>query len=213
MKKLFALSAALVLTACAAPALAPVESTVNVTGRVIELPAAARYSLATADSGLRVPFQLKRLDHIDVYLTNTTDAAAAVKIGKLDPLDDTSDTDRSWSNVKLTNLKPRTNYTVTLRGFQTNPETGNVEEVTAGSITRTGAATDDFTGSTTTFTTKYSDSDYTGASQIDQYLDDGFNLKLADQAFAGTAEGSIENDDGKLIHDGASETLEEILGT
>lgn len=192
------------LSACAGPAGLTPFRLVDVTGPVV-VPGAFNgptFALKTIDESTRVPFELNRLDSIEVW--SRKGQASFEKLGEL-AYSGYSDADHSFNPVKLVNLEPRTEYDVQLRAFQVLPGLGKIE-VTAGSMAQ-GANVADYSDSTTHISTVSQVSNVTNGANDVVNVYSGFKLKLADQDFNGQAAGDIETINGRLTGNGQSMAL------
>lgn len=167
--------------------------------------------LPPAPEMVRVPYELNRLDHIDISI-KTPQASEFTPVGRLDHYG-IGDADHSFPNVTLANLQPYQLYEVRLRAFQVDPGRGNsLVEVTAGSAAQ-GADVENLWESTTVFTTNaignngYQLPVTNGANE--QVFVPGFRLKLADQLFQGRSNGNIAATNGSLSGNGLPVTLDQ----
>ncbi|MDB5100127.1 MAG: hypothetical protein JWM80_4548 [Cyanobacteria bacterium RYN_339] len=195
IKRTLPLVAALLLAACSStPATAPASShLVNVTGAIQVVTGQLKgFSL----QNVRTPYELQRLHHVDVYLTNVTDALPTVQMGSLGyhGTDDLSN-DHSFDPIQLMGLKADKHYQVTLRAFQVDPALENptlpVEVDDLSNINVTDL-----------YTTSNQITDHVANGGNDQ-LKTTFTMQLRDQNFNGLANGKVSAVDGALVTTGA----------
>ncbi len=145
------------------------------------------FHLAAAD--VRVPFELRRLDHIDVYISNKPAEAPIGTLAGTLLAKGKADADHTFDHVRLANLPPFKDYKVTLQAFQFDPAEGAIVRVDRN----------DGGASETRFSTNLADVTYTDAAIEDVVLPTGFKLALRDQQFSGVADGGIKATDGRLL--------------
>jgi hypothetical protein len=191
LKHLSILTAALALTACATPGvvsnapIAAAEREVTVRGQVRQV--GPGYSL----QALLVPFELKRLSKIEVYLKNVTDQGDWVAKGNL-AYKGSGDADHVFDPISMANLKANKTYQVLLKAYQV---VGQAEL----------RADDQSKANITEFST--SSTLVVGGSQDLIEVTGGFKLQLSDQKFEGVASGDVVATDGKLIDPSDDEVL------
>lgn len=185
-----AIAAALAASACSgAPLMAPRSGhTVTVRGEV-RVQTQAGYGLASTDWSSRVPYELRRLDHIEVWIDNLEDGVGGSILAGTMFSDGHSDADHTFAPVVLSHLKPYTHYRVQLKAFQFDPAAGAIIPVDDNTEGHSETSFDTFDG----------ESGLTDSANEDVSLTNGFKLTLRDQPFNGSAAGTIGITDGHLV--------------
>lgn len=192
-----ALAVALMTTACSVDPVVQLkaERAIKVSG-VVHVVSAKDYSLkdlpSAVDSQPRVPFELRRLDHMDVYIQDVEDEGAEHQAGQL-IFHGEGDADHTFDPVILSNLKPYRHYNVRIEAFQFDPAVGNIIQVDDNAAGASVTSFDTFDGTTS----------LTDAATESVILPAGFRLKLRDQDFNGQINGGLATEsNGLSVHDG-----------
>lgn len=139
-------------------------------------------------SALRVPFELRRLDHIEVWVRNKDDGDDPFHLLGTLPFHGESDVDHTFDPVLLANLKPYRHYVAQLKAFQFDPAANDIVQVDQNDDHQSETEFDTFDGSLA----------LTEAATEQIVLPSGFALSLRNQEFNGQASGSIVAIDGVL---------------
>lgn len=191
---------ALPTAGCAtAPLVTPAAHSAGITARGdIRLAAASTtFSLQS----LRLPYELKRLTRIAVYVTDSSASTSEQSLGDLpwdhatlDTADD--DSDHTFNAISLKSLKPNHAYSVRLEAYMVDPAQGPDP---------LRVDLNDNHESETTFDTSAAVAGVTGGAEDQLDIDKlagGFTLTLRNQAFSGTADGGLAVTNGFLVHTG-----------
>jgi hypothetical protein len=145
------------------------------------------------------PFELSRLDHIDVKIESKLDAnddfGSAIDGGRLDPING------QFPPIVLANLRPLTFYRVRLNAYQADTSQDGSPVVLVND-------TDVPENSETLFSTFVNGYDAADGSQDSLELEEGFKLGLRTQTFSGGGTGNIAPSGGGIEDGGGDELIQ-----